>query len=384
MKFNHSLLTACHLLGVSVSAQADESASSNAKLDAAVAPKEESVYDQIWSKAKLYSNEESAFIQEFVFTGRAQFEYFNVDSDQGRADDWEVRRLRSGFKMKFLDKWLLHAEASFNAQDPHPFYEKLTDVYLQYIASEQFIFAVGKQSVKFGLDGGTSSKELNTIDRSNVANNLWFTEEYAPGVSVGGKADNWRYFLGGFTSDGNPEFGDFDAGGFLFARLGYSFAAALKADEAMLWLDCVHQQEDENNSATRPFENVGSINFNYEQGRFGLGTDVKAGSGYGKQGDIVGVQIQPSYYLTDKVQAVLRYTYLNGDDNAIRLARYENRVVSGNGDHYNEFYAGVNWFIYDHKLKFQTGVQYANLEDSENDGGEYEGWQVVSGIRISW
>ena len=33
---------------------------------------------------------------------------------------------------------------------------------------------------------------------------------------------------------------------------------------------------------------------------------------------------------------------------------------------------------------FQTGVQYATMDDSKNDGGEYEGWQVVSGIRISW
>jgi len=152
----------------------------------------------------------------------------------------------------------------------------------------------------------------------------------------------------------------------------------------MLWLDYVHQQDDENNSATRPFENIGSINFNYKQGKFGLGTDVKAGSGYGTQGDVFGVQLQPCYYLTDKVQAVLRYTYMQGDDNALRLARYENRVVSGKGDRYNEFYAGLNWLLHGHRLKFQTGVQYATMDDRKNDGGKYDGWQVVSGIRISW
>jgi phosphate-selective porin OprO/OprP len=357
--------------------------SSSGKIAEAVAPKEESIYDRIWSKAKLYKNKEG-FIQEISLSGRAQWEYFNVDSDQGDADDWETRRLRSGVKIKFADKWLIHAEANFDADNPDPFYTKLTDAYLQYTASEQLVITVGKQSVKYGLDGGTSSKELITIDRSNLANNLWFTEEYAPGVSVSGKSGNWNYFLGGFSSDGNPEFGDFAAGGFILARVGYSFAEALRADEAMLWLDYVYQSPDEGNSATRPFQNIGSVNFLYEKGKWGLGTDVMAGQGYGKQGDVFGVQFMPFYNITEKVQAVLRYTYLNGDDNAIRLARYENRVVSGKGDEYNEFYAGLNWYLYGHKLKFQTGVQYAMMEDGRNDGGEYDGWQVVSGIRISW
>lgn len=353
------------------------------KLEAPVTPKEESVYDKIWGVTKLHKDKDS-FIQEFSLSGRAQFEYFSIDSDVGDADDWEVRRLRGGFKMKFADKWLLHAEADFNPQDPNPFYNKLTDALLQYTANDALVFTLGKQSVKFGLDGGSSSKELITIDRSNLANNLWFTEEYAPGVSLGGKNGNWNYFVGGFTSDGNPEFGEFEAGNFLLTRLGYNFAKALDADSAMLWLDYVYQSPDSGNSATRPFEHVGSVNFNYQKGKWGLGADLKGGMGYGSQGDVFGVQVMPSYSFTDKLQGVLRYTHMTGDDNAIRFARYENRVLSGKGDEYNEIYAGVNYYFYGHKLKWQTGVQYATMEDSKNDGGEYAGWSVVSGIRISW
>jgi phosphate-selective porin OprO and OprP len=350
----------------------------------AVAPADDkSIYDKIWGMARLYKSDDG-FFQDISFVGRAQFEYFNVDADQGEADDWETRRLRAGLKMKFLQKWTLHAEANFDADNPDPFYTKLTDAYLMYTASDALAFSVGKQSVKYGLDGGTSSKELIAIDRSNLANNLWFTEEYAPGVSISGKMDAWQYFLGWFTSDGNPEFGDFAAGTFLLASIGYDFAAQLNTDKALLRLDYVYQQPDSGNIATRPFENIGSLNFNLEKGRFGLGTDVKAGQGYGSQGDIFGVQIMPSYYIADGVQFVLRYTYMNGDDNSIRFARYENRVVPGRGDEYNEFYAGVNWFLYGHKLKFQTGVQYATMEDGRNDGGEYDGWQLVSGIRVSW
>ncbi len=384
--FSLLLLAAACGIGHVTSAVAGDSAATAAAKNpaAAVAPKEESIYDKIWSLTTLYKNKDSSFIQEISLSGRAQFEYFAVDSDQGNADDWEVRRLRQGVKIKFFDKWLLHAEADFNAENPNPFYNKLTDALLQYTHSDALIFTLGKQSVKFGLDGGTSSKELITIDRSNLANNLWFTEEYAPGVSLAGKKNGWQYFLGWFTSDGNPEFGEFDAGTFLLGSVGYDFAKQLNADKALLRLDYVYQQEDSGNIATRPFGDIGSLNFNYQKGKFGLGTDVKAGKGYGSQGDIFGIQIMPSYYLTDKVQLVTRYTHMNGDDNSIRFARYENRVVTGKGDQYDEFYAGLNWYLYGHKLKFQTGVQYAMMEDGRNDGGEYDGWQVVSGIRISW
>lgn len=359
-------------------------ASGKAAPEKAVAPKEESIYDKIWSLATLYKDKENPIIQEIALSGRAQFEYFAVDGSQGSDDDWEVRRLREGFKLKFLNKWLLHVEAQFDANDPRPFYDKLTEARIEYSHSEVLNFNLGKQGVKFGLDGATSSKELITIDRSNLANNLWFTEEYAPGISVSGKTDGWNYFVGWFTSDGNPEFGDFDAGTFLLASAGYDFAKQLHADKALLRLDYIYQTPDDNNSATRPFEHIGAVNFQYERGRWGLGTDVMAGNGYGKQGDVWGLQFMPAYDITEKFQVVLRYTFLDGDPNSIRFARYENRVESGRGDQYNEFYAGLNWYLYGHKLKFQTGVQYAMMEDSKNDGGEYDGWQVVSGIRISW
>ena len=81
----------------------------------------------------------------------------------------------------------------------------------------------------------------------------------------------------------------------------------------------------------------------------------------------------------------VRYTLITSDgDNGIRFARYENRITSGRCDEYNEFYAGLNWYLYGHKLKFQTGVQYTTAQDSAGDGGAYDGWGITTGIRISW
>ena len=80
-----------------------------------------------------------------------------------------------------------------------------------------------------------------------------------------------------------------------------------------------------------------------------------------------------------------RYTFIRSiDPNGVRLARYESGVVSGRGDEYHEWYLGMNWYLYGHKLKLQTGVDYAYMADRANDIGAYRGWGWTTGLRISW
>ena len=45
---------------------------------------------------------------------------------------------------------------------------------------------------------------------------------------------------------------------------------------------------------------------------------------------------------------------------------------------------GANYYFYGHKLKLQTGVQYADMNDTANDGGAYSGVAWISGIRVGW
>ena len=76
-------------------------------------------------------------------------------------------------------------------------------------ASDLFALTVGKQGVPFTMDGSTSSKELLAIDRSNLANNMWFPEEYMPGISSSGGRSNWVYQLGIYSGgSANREFGE--------------------------------------------------------------------------------------------------------------------------------------------------------------------------------
>jgi phosphate-selective porin OprO/OprP len=392
LKIASILLTA----GLFTHAQAGEVVTSSGKgLETAVKPpKEESIYDKIWGLAVLYKNKDNPVLQELRIVGRQQNEYYYFDADQGQDDDWINRRSRIGLKAQMFETITLHSEVDLDLQDRDPVYNKLTDAYIKWSPSKAFNLTVGKHGVKFTLDGSTSSTALITIDRSAIANNFWFPEEYIPGVSIGGEMGKWFYNLSYFSSgEASPEFGEFNAGSFGVVSLGYNLAEALGVDKAVIRADFMYQDEDPGNTRgepspfTRNHEMVASLNFLMEEGRFGLGTDIVGSKGYLGQPDLFGLQIMPSFYFDDakRFQGVFRYTYINSDGpRGIRFGRYENSIVSGRGDEYNEFYAGLNWYLYGHKLKFQTGVQYTMMEDSANRGGEYDGWGVTTGIRISW
>jgi phosphate-selective porin OprO and OprP len=44
----------------------------------------------------------------------------------------------------------------------------------------------------------------------------------------------------------------------------------------------------------------------------------------------------------------------------------------------------VNYFFYGHRLKLQSGVHVADMQDRANDGGAYRGTSWTTGIRVGW
>ena len=132
-------------------------------------------------------------------------------------------------------------------------------------------------------------------------------------------------------------------------------------------------------------EHVGSINFRFEDTKWGARADLSTAGGYLGQSEMWAFQGMPFVNLTDKFQVVGRYTFIDSDEpNGIRLALYESRVVSGRGDEYNELYVGANYYFYGHRLKLQSGVQFADMNDRANDGGEYSGVAWTTGLRVGW
>ena len=348
--------------------------------------KEPSIYDKIWRFATLYDSKENDVVQRVLFTGRFHQDFAVVEADQGDTTEWNVRRVRFGPRITMFRNFTVHTEVEVNPQERDPFYLRLTDAYIAWSRNPALVITVGKHSVPFTQEGATSSRELLTIDRSNLANNIWFGQEYMPGVSVGGRKNEWIY-RGSVYSSGaaNREFGEFNGGVFTLAVLGYDFTKKLGVREAILTGNYLYQQPDVNNTFTRRFEHITSANFRFEEGRWGARGDLATAVGYLGQRNLWSLMLMPYFNATTKLQFVGRYTFVDGDgNNGVSLPTYENRVTSGSGDEYNEGYLGVNYYFYGHRLKLQSGVAFGDMQDQANDRGVYSGISWVTGLRVGW
>lgn len=342
----------------------------------------ETSFEDAWDFADLYDNEQGDYLK---LSGRLQLDSTWVDSDQGDFNDTLWRRFRFGFKGKY-GEFKVALEADVNLNDSlDDAYNRLTDANVSWSLDKDTELKFLKQSAGFTLDGKTSSKKLLTPQRNNLTNNLWFTSEYFTGVSLKSKlADGWSYKTGLFSSDGSDEISISDASYFALFSTRKKLAKNTLWDKGEVSFDYVYNDTHEEGK-TRDFSQVISTSSQFKQKNWGLQSDISWGKGDLGQSDIFGVVVMPTYQQSEKIQWVARYTYLNSsEDNGVRLGKYENKVVSERGDKYQEVYAGVNWFLNDHKLKLQAGLQYAKMDDNANDGGAYDGWGFTVAMRSYW
>jgi phosphate-selective porin OprO/OprP len=351
------------------------------------ASKEPSEYDTIWRNfTEWYGDDTNPVVQRVLLSGRFHFDFAAIDSDQRNHDEWNVRRLRIGPRITLFRTFTFHSEVELDPQRHDPFYLRFTDLYLMWTKSPRIVLTVGRQSAPFTLDGATSSRELLTIDRSNLANNLWFPQEYLPGISLSGRRASWVYRAAVYSAGAaNREFGEFSGETVTLGSLGRDFSSSLGVREALLTGNYVYQNPDSHNTFTRQLEHIGSINFRFDDTTWGARADLSTASGYLGQSDMWAFQGMPFVNLTTKIQVVGRYTFIESDEpNGVRLTTYESRIVPGRGDEYSELYVGANYYFYGHRLKLQTGVQFADMNDRANDGGEYSGAAWTTGLRVGW
>lgn len=353
---------------------------------AAMGQQDVSRLDRLWSNAELFSGAPDSAVQSVALSGRFQVDQANVDSGEESFSDLDLRRLRFGVKVKFGSGLRLHTEAEFDPNGGDLGYKRLTDAYVAWSPGDAFELVIGKHGVAFTMDGQTSSKELLAIDRSNLANNIWFTEEYIPGVSVSGEKSGFVYNAGVFSSgEINRGFGERNGREFVLLTIGRDFSERLSANEALLRFNYVDNEPDPTNSFTRPLEHVYSVNYSFEKDGWGIRSDVSRAEGYLGQSNLEGLMVMPFINLDHGFQVVTRFTYLESDGpNGVRIGRYENAIVAGRGDEYSELYVGLNRYWHGHKLKIQTGLAYADMNDSAADGGAYTGWSWTTGLRVSW
>jgi phosphate-selective porin OprO/OprP len=375
-------------------------------LTAPAEPAHLSTYDKLWSHFTLYKDDNNPVLQEFSFQGRLQLQAAWGDSDQGdygshdRPDnvlwgsDTEVRRWRLGFKSKWYRVWKLEGQIDVNPEWD-PFYKNIYDLYLTYAPSDAVNVTVGKFKVNnFGIEQFTSSKEILTMERA-LLSNLLFPGELT-GARFSGKKNQWVYAASVSSGSLDKEFDEFSGGTYLQASLGYDLHEKLGMEKALIKLDYQHSSRATN--SLRPedrfgpytggaYEHALSLNGHFEQERFGLYTDLIAAEGYGTTGDVWGLILTPSYYISDGVQLVARYQYANGDNDGLRLqSRYERLAPrltdGGRGENYHALYLGLNYYLYGHKLKLMAGAEYHNMDNGNDGGGEFDGWTGWAGLRM--
>ena len=380
---------------VAVSAQAGETAP---EIETVTSTDSDlSLYDRIWALPVLYKNDNNPVLQEFALQGRMHIQYATGDSDQGEFStgdtpdarnwgDFEVRRWRLGFKSKWFNVFKLEGQININPE-VNPFYGNLYDLYLQYSPMDQFSLGVGKTKVKFTKEQEISSKEILTIERSLLSNQLFPGE--LTGAWVGGKDvfGKWFYEFGVYADDIQREFSEFRDGAVILGKLGYDFSEATGLESAALSLHYMNNTEPSSQYGSRPYEHNFSLTSDFSQGRWGFTSDFTYATGDGAVPDVWGVSLIPSVYLFDGLQLVARYQFASADGNdGLRVqSRYERLAPTltdgGRGDEYQAGYVGLNYYLYGHKLKLMTGVEYASM-NGEADGGDYDGWTWFTGVRM--
>ncbi len=372
------------VLALSMSATRGGDAGGEALLT--VDPIEESgILESLWGRAVLIRNDPGDPLASLAFTGRLHYDYVHLEADAGDEELWGFRRARTGLRARLFQQWELNGEVEWDLNDADPLYDSLTNVHLVWRPTAEWTFRAGKQGAFFTMEGSTSSNELLTMERSNLANNLWFPSLFIPGVTAEYAKDEYRFTAGLFSGgSASPEFGNFDGSVFGLFTAGRDFAEELDANEAILALHWVVQDPDPKNTFTRPNEQVASINFRYEKDRWGWRGDLSRSAGVFDQADLTGVVLMPYLNLNEQWQVVARATFLESDGaDGIRLARYENRLSTERGDGYEDFYVGLNRYFKSHRLKWQSGISHVRLHDSLGGAG-FDGWGCSSGIRISW
>lgn len=113
-----------------------------------------------------------------------------------------------------------------------------------------------------------------------------------------------------------------------------------------------------------------SVYADVTMGRFGLMTeylyaDVQGGVSATRDAKPAGFYFQPSYLITDSIEAVVRYAYLDTDGRGVNISDgIRSAPGGGTMNKLTEYYAGGSWYIKGNDLKFQLGFVYGKTKDT--------------------
>jgi polyhydroxyalkanoate synthesis regulator phasin len=113
-----------------------------------------------------------------------------------------------------------------------------------------------------------------------------------------------------------------------------------------------------------------SVFFDLQSGRFGLMSefltaDVQKGVSATRDARPRGWFIMPTYYLTETIEAVARYSFVDSDGRGLQMGDVMRSAPSGGTmNKFDEWYAGVNFYLRGIDLRWQFGAMYGKTKET--------------------
>ncbi|MFN5057227.1 MAG: porin [Verrucomicrobiota bacterium] len=346
----------------------------------AAAPKpaaEQSLKERFENLGLIYKDKKNPGLQELWVLGRYHGHYHDNDGSHGQDSGFESRRVRLGFQATMFDRLTVHAQA-ISGSDFEPAYNGFTELWLRWQFAESLNLTVGQQKHRFTHDRNVSSRYMSFMERSMFTNMMGL--DYTPAVTLSGRIDKLDYYAGVFSNSAGTDmwqsFTELDSGSSFLAAVTYDLGHFLGAETASFYGGYLHSEAHANATNLTRFDDALAGALIFTDGPAAFVAELTAGFG-GARGDAIGLNLQPSYFLTDTLEVVSRYQIASSSQ-ATGLSsqrRYERLAGMGNGDAYQAVYLGLNHYIAGHRLKLLTGMEYARMNQRDS-------FMVWAGIRM--
>lgn len=328
-------------------------------------------------------------VQSLTISGRMhlQYDYISQD-DQGPSanpaavSQFLLRRVRLGVKADLGGGWSGFINADFSNNGAG-----LSDA----IVAKEFeglgAVVIGYQKVSFGNEENTSSARLKTVERS-PATNYWSGGFNAQTLGFGARhigifwkgevpgLDGLRYGLEMVNSQQGGSFSGLGVNNQMGYYWNVSYAGSVDALKYKLGVNMGYQPELSSvaggvGQATfgwNPYVelNYGRMNLMAEM----LGAVIKDGKGAGGAGGTatpIGINVIPSYMVTDQLEIAFRYSHLRTNGRGVMpsqaIRNSPNPLANAVFNVVDSFYIGGIWYIRGNDVKITAGYEHARFSD---------------------
>ena len=347
----------------------------------------------IFDKNTLYKAD-SGFIRKVKLKGRYHGQYISQSEDIGGVNDndydnYHHRRARIQMDLDFaynlsfgFDANIADGHGSRTAlSDQGPFINNFQTFNAQWKPSDKYFFIIGKDKQDITREDIQSSRFIKTVERSAIVNEVGQQRPW--GAQVGFFTKGIEHRLGAWVygaHDDGPEWVDFRAN----KGASYNLTYPVREDLS-LHFDWNFVNNDggleraRGNAAAGTFgsayEHAFAVGVDYEKDRFKVisdfiygvnreGVAASKGSAAIPAGhDTWGFYVLPSYKITDWLEGVTRYQYMDsGREQRTQRFGHDgdgNRNARLNVQNYHSVYAGFQVFVRGENLKLMAGYEYA-------------------------